>query len=138
MSETVYTLFFSIFGLITLDQLHVKQPDKFDGGKGYALKLHTYFLYESENSPFACTDYLCNINRSPSVKSNTDHLILYFAELPSVKSSLLVDRVGMLLFALYQVTVTIVLVNILIAMMSHSFDAVQVHLFTYTLEKVYI
>ncbi len=50
-----------------------------------------------------------------------------FSELPAVKSSLLVDRVGMLLFALYQVTVTIVLVNILIAMMSHSFDAVQVN-----------
>ncbi len=42
------------------------------------------------------------------------------------KSSLLVDRVGMLLFALYQVIVTIVLVNILIAMMSHSFEDVQV------------
>ncbi len=41
-------------------------------------------------------------------------------------SSLLVDRVGMLLFALYQVMVTIVLVNILIAMMSHSFEDVQV------------
>ena len=42
------------------------------------------------------------------------------------KSSLLVDRVGMIMFALYQVTVTIVLVNILIAMMSHSFEDVQV------------
>ena len=44
----------------------------------------------------------------------------------NTKSSLLVDRVGMIMFALYQVTVTIVLVNILIAMMSHSFEDVQV------------
>ena len=46
----------------------------------------------------------------------------------NTKSSLLVDRVGMIMFALYQVTVTIVLVNILIAMMSHSFEDVQVSL----------
>ena len=49
----------------------------------------------------------------------------------NTKSSLLVDRVGMIMFALYQVTVTIVLVNILIAMMSHSFEDVQVSHFDY-------
>ena len=26
--ETIYTLFFSIFGLITLDQLHIKLPEE--------------------------------------------------------------------------------------------------------------
>ena len=41
-------------------------------------------------------------------------------------SSQVVDRVGMILFAVYQVAVTIVLVNMLIAMMSHSFEAIQV------------
>ena len=41
-------------------------------------------------------------------------------------SSVLVDQVGLLLFAIYLVVVTIVLVNILIAMMSHSFEDVQV------------
>ncbi|ESO05324.1 hypothetical protein HELRODRAFT_191443 [Helobdella robusta] len=37
----------------------------------------------------------------------------------------LVEQVGMYLFALYHVTVIIVLTNMLIAMMSHSFEAIQ-------------
>ena len=52
--------------------------------------------------------------------------LCFVSEMTNLKSSLLVDRVGMVMFALYQVTVTIVLVNILIAMMSHSFEDVQV------------
>ncbi|ELT98254.1 hypothetical protein CAPTEDRAFT_220330 [Capitella teleta] len=40
-------------------------------------------------------------------------------------STFMVDRVGQIMFAIYQVTVTIVLVNMLIAMMSHSFEAIQ-------------
>ena len=36
------------------------------------------------------------------------------------------DMIGLLLFAIYLVAVSIVLVNILIAMMSHSFEAIQV------------
>ncbi len=42
------------------------------------------------------------------------------------ESTKLVDQVGLFLFAIYLVVVTIVLVNILIAMMSHSFEDVQV------------
>ena len=42
------------------------------------------------------------------------------------QSTLLVDMIGLLLFAIYLVAVSIVLVNILIAMMSHSFEAIQV------------
>ena len=38
----------------------------------------------------------------------------------------MVDSVGLFLFAMFQVAVTIVLVNMLIAMMSHSFEAIQV------------
>ena len=37
-----------------------------------------------------------------------------------------VEAVGMLLFALYHVAIIIVLTNMLIAMMSHSFEAIQV------------
>jgi len=36
--------------------------------------------------------------------------------------------VGMFLFALYHVSTIIVLINMLIAMMSHSFEAIQVHI----------
>ncbi len=38
----------------------------------------------------------------------------------------LVEGVGMFLFAFYHVVVIIVLVNMLIAMMSHSFEDIQV------------
>lgn len=42
----------------------------------------------------------------------------------------IIENVGMFLFALYHVAIIIVLVNMLIAMMSHSFEAIQVnHLF---------
>ena|SRR6218665_1062240 len=37
-----------------------------------------------------------------------------------------VEGVGMFLFALYHVAIIIVLINMLIAMMSHSFEAIQV------------
>jgi len=37
-----------------------------------------------------------------------------------------VEGVGMFLFALYHVAIIIVLTNMLIAMMSHSFEAIQV------------
>ena len=38
----------------------------------------------------------------------------------------IVESVGLLLFAVYHVTAIIVLVNMLIAMMSHSFEDIQV------------
>ena len=39
----------------------------------------------------------------------------------------IVESVGLLLFAVYHVTAIIVLVNMLIAMMSHSFEDIQVN-----------
>jgi len=39
----------------------------------------------------------------------------------------IVEGVGMFLFALYHVAIIIVLINMLIAMMSHSFEAIQVN-----------
>ena len=39
----------------------------------------------------------------------------------------MVDNVGYQMFAIYQIATSIVLVNMLIAMMSHSFEAIQVH-----------
>jgi len=47
----------------------------------------------------------------------------------------IVESVGLLLFALYHVTVIIVLVNMLIAMMSHSFEDIQVSQQTIALFK---
>jgi len=39
----------------------------------------------------------------------------------------IVESVGLLLFAVYHVTAIIILVNMLIAMMSHSFEDIQVN-----------
>jgi Ion transport protein len=38
----------------------------------------------------------------------------------------IVENVGMFLFALYHVAIIVILINMLIAMMSHSFEAIQV------------
>lgn len=45
------------------------------------------------------------------------------------RSTDIVEQVGMYLFALYHVVIIIVLINMLIAMMSHSFEDIQVHVF---------
>lgn len=42
------------------------------------------------------------------------------------EATYIVEAVGMFLFALYHVTIIIVLINMLIAMMSHSFEDIQV------------
>lgn len=44
----------------------------------------------------------------------------------SVSSTAVVEGVGMVLFAVYHVAIIIVLINMLIAMMSHSFEDIQV------------
>lgn len=44
----------------------------------------------------------------------------------------IVEGVGMFLFATYHVAVIIVLINMLIAMMSHSFEDIQVRILLYT------
>ena len=40
----------------------------------------------------------------------------------------IVEGVGLMLFAIYHVVIIIVLINMLIAMMSHSFEAIQVRI----------
>ena len=65
--------------------------------------------------------FLISITNFPTCVSQIDHDSGFFSD-----STALVHVVGLLLFALFQVVVTIVLVNMLIAMMSHSFEAVQV------------
>lgn len=45
------------------------------------------------------------------------------------RSTDIVEQVGMYLFALYHVVIIIVLINMLIAMMSHSFEDIQVNIY---------
>lgn len=59
---------------------------------------------------------------------NKDAETIYANNFPigSMHAASVVEGVGMLLFALYHVAIIIVLTNMLIAMMSHSFEAIQV------------
>lgn len=67
----------------------------------------------------------------PNKESET---MIYANNFPigSTHAASVVEGVGMLLFALYHVAIIIVLTNMLIAMMSHSFEAIQVGNSTYT------
>ena len=51
----------------------------------------------------------------------------HFPGVPDATS--VVEGVGMFLFALYHVSIIIVLTNMLIAMMSHSFEDIQVNVY---------
>ena len=56
-------------------------------------------------------------------------IVVYFSgsgNLPVEKSTAIVESVGMFLFGIYHVVIIIVLINMLIAMMSHSFEDIQV------------
>ena len=67
----------------------------------------------------------------PSTVSGTGGRPLHSSSSPgrgiaSDGATSLVESVGLMLFAVYHVTVIIVLINMLIAMMSHSFEDIQV------------
>jgi hypothetical protein len=84
LPHTLFSLFWSMFGLVPADSVEIKYPEKSKG---------TLFAYS-----FPGGDHATSI----------------------------VEAVGMFLMAAYHVTVIIVLINMLIAMMSHSFEDIQV------------
>ena len=58
-----------------------------------------------------------------------DKGVKYASTFPGGKhATSIVETVGLFLFALYHIVVIIILVNMLIAMMSHSFEDIQVSL----------
>lgn len=79
LRHTFYSLFWSMFGQVSIGDISVKTPEV-DGGSG---------------------------------------------NLPVEKSTAIVESVGMFLFGIYHVVIIIVLINMLIAMMSHSFEDIQ-------------
>jgi len=84
LPRTLYSLFWSMFGLVPVEKIEIKYPNK------------------GHDSPYA-------------------------SSFPSgVHATSVVEGVGLFLFALYHVAIIIVLTNMLIAMMSHSFEAIQV------------
>ena len=86
--KTLYSLFWCMFGQVSLDSLHISYPSK----------------HSADRHNSAATSTLHHNNQATSI----------------------VESVGMFLFALYHVTIIIVLINMLIAMMSHSFEDIQV------------
>jgi len=92
LPRTLFSLFWSMFGLVSIDSVEIKYPSK-DKNNEYA--------YSFPGG-----------NHATSV----------------------VEGVGMFLFALYHVAIIIVLINMLIAMMSHSFECIQVGL-SYALSR---
>ena len=84
LPTTLFSLFWSMFGLVPADSVEIKYPSK-NKGTIYA----------------------------PSFPGGNH-------------ATSIVEGVGMFLFAAYHVTVIIVLINMLIAMMSHSFEDIQV------------
>ncbi|GAA51153.1 short transient receptor potential channel 3, partial [Clonorchis sinensis] len=86
LSQTLKSLFWSMFSQISITNLPIKKPDVLPGDGGVP---HT----------------VDDIDKADSTK--------------------IVDGVGMLLFAVYHGIIIIVLVNMLIAMMSHSFESIQ-------------
>ena len=85
LSRTLYSLFWSMFGLVGVDSVEIRHHSK---------EMKSGYVTPSTSSGFHAT--------------------------------MIVENVGMFLFALYHVAVIVVLVNMLIAMMSHSFEAIQV------------
>ena len=84
LPRTLYSLFWSMFGLVSVNSVEIKYPSK------------------DRNNVYAYTF------------PGGDH------------ATSVVEGVGMFLFALYHVAIIIVLINMLIAMMSHSFEDIQV------------
>ncbi|XP_060584215.1 short transient receptor potential channel 7-like isoform X6 [Ruditapes philippinarum] len=85
LKQTFYSLFWSIFGQVSITDINVKHPGP--GG-----------VFSAGQGP-----------GSAMTESSTD----------------IVEGVGLFLFGIYHVVIIIVLINMLIAMMSHSFEAIQ-------------
>lgn len=85
LPRTLYSLFWSMFGLVNINSVEIKYPSK---------DQHNMYAYS-----FPGGDHATSV----------------------------VEGVGMFLFALYHVAIIIVLINMLIAMMSHSFEDIQVN-----------
>ena len=105
---TLYSLFWCMFGQVGTDSVIITYPAK---------------------------PSLSTTSTSSSSSSGRAHASLA-AGLSSDGATSIVESVGLMLFAVYHVTVIIVLINMLIAMMSHSFEDIQVTLYLCTLLQV--
>ncbi|XP_064608787.1 short transient receptor potential channel 7-like [Liolophura sinensis] len=103
LQQTFYSLFWSMFGQVSVNDIVVKQPGP-DG-------VRRCLTLDSERSRILCTDeiYTASIGGTSFMDSSTS----------------IVEAVGTYMFGIYHVVIIIVLINMLIAMMSHSFEDIQ-------------
>ncbi|XP_046582915.1 short transient receptor potential channel 3-like [Haliotis rubra] len=99
LRQTFYSLFWSMFGQVSMSDITVMHPEP-DGG--YVSSV--VGVGKGGGGVFKSTLY---------GSSNQD------------SSTSIVESVGMYLFGIYHVVIIIVLINMLIAMMSHSFEDIQ-------------
>ncbi|CAG5122394.1 unnamed protein product, partial [Candidula unifasciata] len=112
LQQTFFSLFWSMFGQVSINDITINHPKR-DGGEHYHKPRHCMTM-DGERSKLYCadgpfTDGEKNESDSPQM----------------VNSTALVETVGMYLFGIYHVVIIIVLINMLIAMMSHSFEDIQ-------------
>ncbi|XP_076459396.1 short transient receptor potential channel 7-like isoform X2 [Babylonia areolata] len=103
LQQTFLSLFWAMFSQLSITEIAVKHPLS----NGGALPREDSAMH--------------------SVKGNWGSGEVYTDERtsPTVSSTSLVETVGMYLFGIYHVVIIIVLINMLIAMMSHSFEDIQ-------------
>ncbi|KAL3877271.1 hypothetical protein ACJMK2_035003 [Sinanodonta woodiana] len=111
LRQTFYSLFWSIFGQVSINDINVKHPAP--GGARQCM------LLDSDRNKILCS---ADVYGNKSAVYSSGHA----GGLTSTDSSTaIVEGVGMYLFGIYHVVIIIVLINMLIAMMSHSFEDIQ-------------
>ncbi|KAL8607311.1 hypothetical protein ACOMHN_039461 [Nucella lapillus] len=102
LQQTFGSLFWAMFSQVSVNEITVKHP--------------------MSDGTFSRGDH-----SNHAVKASWSSGEVYTDERhsPTVSSTSLVETVGMYLFGIYHVVIIIVLINMLIAMMSHSFEDIQ-------------
>ncbi|GFS11087.1 short transient receptor potential channel [Elysia marginata] len=116
LQQTFSSLFWSMFGQVSISDISINHP-KANG-------VRQCVTLDGDKSEIYCTDGHNNANS----KNLSGHHSppLYTPENPQMQNSTsLVETVGNYLFGIYHVVIIIVLINMLIAMMSHSFEDIQ-------------
>ncbi|XP_076452337.1 short transient receptor potential channel 7-like [Babylonia areolata] len=131
LQQTFGSLFWAMFSQVSVNEITVKHPLS-DGAvsrgdySNHAVKatwsggeVRHCLALDLERTKIYCTD---SVPHSSGAKN-----AVYTDERhsPTVSSTSLVETVGMYLFGIYHVVIIIVLINMLIAMMSHSFEDIQ-------------
>ena len=111
LSQTLFSLFWSMFGLIGVDSVEIKYPSK---------DQHTSYAHVFPRGVDSVEI------KYPSKDQHTSYAHVFPR---GSHATSVVETVGMFLFALYHVSTIVVLINMLIAMMSHSFEAIQVNIY---------